>query len=115
MTKKNKKERTINDVYNLVGDFFVFVKDQFGKIETRFEKNERVLKLMSEGMVSIGKEVRELKDTTEKMHGRLRNVEQDVLIVREDVETLGKLMGRDSSRLKSHERRITNLERSRFL
>ena len=110
-----KKERTINEVYALLTDFFKFTKGQFEKVEGRLEKHDKLFGLMGQQLGHVAEDVRELKDTTEKIHSRLQNVEQDVLIIREDVETLGKIVGRDSTTLKSHGRRITTLERSRFL
>jgi len=115
----NKKERTINEVHQLLTEFFGYVKDQFGKVETRFEtvnsrfeKNERILKLVSEQTMSMVKDVKELKETTGNIEKRQRHMEQDVLSIKEDVDTLAKIVGRDSSTIKSHGRRIVNLERS---
>ena len=115
-----KKERTINEVYTLLTDFFKFTKSQFERVEGQFGKvgeklqnHDKLFGLVGQQLGHVAEDVRELKDTTEKIHSRLQNVEQDVLIIREDVETLGKIVGRDSSTLKSHGRRITTLERSR--
>jgi hypothetical protein len=102
-----KKEHTVNEIYDTLTDLVGFVKNQF-------DKNERVTKLMSTQLLSIGSEVKNSSELIEKVDTRLRHVEQDVLTIREDVETLGKLVGRDSSTIKSHGRRIINLERSRI-
>ena len=102
-------------MYALLTDFFKFTKGQFEKVEGRLEKHDKLFGPMGQQLGHVAEDVRELKDTTEKIHSRLQNVEQDVLIIREDVETLGKIVGRDSTTLKSHGRRITTLERSRFL
>jgi len=100
-----KKEKSQNDVYELVGEFFNYVK-------TQFEKNERVTKVVSSELSSLRRDIKGLQDTSEKIDTRLRHVERDVMIIREDVGTLGKIVGRDSTTIKSHGHRITRLERS---
>lgn len=109
-----KKEHSINEVYEVLTDFVGFVKNQFEKVEDRFDKNDKVFGLVGSQLQQLNKEVKDLKETTGKMDARLKNVEQDVLTIREDVETLGKIAGRDSSTIKSHGRRLINLERSQF-
>jgi len=115
MTKKKAlTEPTLKDVYNVLAEFVGFTKNQFGKVETKLDKNEKTLGLMGNALHITNRDIKDLKETTEHIDKRLRHVEQDVLTIKEDVETLGKIVGRDSSTIKSHGRRIINLERSRF-
>jgi septation ring formation regulator EzrA len=117
---KIAKEPTLKDVYEVLTDFVGFTKNQFQKVESQFgkigstlEKHDKLFDLMGQQLQVVGKDVKDLKETTEKIDTRLRHVEQDVLSIREDVETLGKIAMRDSSTIKSQGHRITLLERNR--
>ena len=119
--KKASVEPTMKDVYSVLTEFVGFTKNQFEKVEGKLEgvgskldKHEKILSLMGNSLNIITKDVKDLKETTEHIDKRLRHVEQDVLSIKEDVETLGKIVGRDSSTIKSHGRRLINLERSKF-
>jgi hypothetical protein len=112
--KKTVVEPTLKDVYSVLTEFVGFTQNQFTKIEGRFDKNEKTLGLMNNALQIANREIKDLKETTEHIDKRLRHVEQDVLSIKEDVETLGKIVGRDSSTIKSHGRRLINLERSKF-
>jgi|GEM_PF-2630294 archaellum component FlaC len=103
---KIEKEPTLKDVYEVLTDFVGFTKTQFEKVEVKLDKHERIFGLMNDQLTRIDKEVKDVKTT-------VRNMEQDVLTVKEDVDAIAKTVSRDSLTLRSHGRRLVNLERAR--
>lgn len=104
--KKERKDRTVTELFDLLSGFVSFTKDQFEKMERRFDKNDKLFEILGQEVVRVNKEVKDVKTT-------VGHIEQDVLSMKEDVDALAKTMARDSMTTRSHERRITRLERSR--
>lgn len=80
------------DTHGLLQEFIGFTKKQF-------ELQNRVLE-------KVQTDIRDLKTGQ-------RNIENDVLTIKEDVDAIAKTVSEDAMKVISHERRITRLERTR--
>ncbi len=76
------------------------------KKERTTNENYEMLKLMSEHLGITNKEIKDLKTT-------VGHIEQDVLVIKEDVDAIAKTVSEDALKVVHHKRRITRLERTR--
>ncbi|OGC88671.1 hypothetical protein A3D70_01560 [Candidatus Adlerbacteria bacterium RIFCSPHIGHO2_02_FULL_54_18] len=68
---------------------------------------KQILELMVERFDQVDKELKDIK----KSQGHM---EQDILVMKEDVDAIAKTVSRDARTLITHGRRITRLERSQY-
>lgn len=101
-----KKEVTLGDVHGLMGEFMTFTKKQFDRVDKRLDENYSLSVLVHGHMVSLHKEIKDLKESAEQ-------VAHSVKTLQEDTEAIGRTLSKDSLTLRSYGKRLLTLERSK--
>ena len=105
-----KKDRSINEVYEMLAEVFGFTKTQFEGVEKRFERVEKEFDgvhkrfgLVNSQLTIVNKDIQDIKEMQ-------RETGSDVKMLKEDVVALGRSIYKQHKTLENHGRRLVKLE-----
>ena|SRR3989344_4777929 len=73
-----RKERTSNDVYELVGEFFGFAKTQFTQVDKKLEWHDKLFDLLGRQVGLINDDLRDIKRSQHNVEKELQGIKEDI-------------------------------------
>ena len=101
-----KKERTNNDIYELVGEFFGFTKNQFDQQNKKLEGNEKLFDILGRQVELINDDLRDIKRSQ-------HNVEKELQGIKEDMTGIAGAIGELAEKDEDFEGRLEKLEKTK--